>query len=82
VAAAKGELFAGMSVDTTIAVNAEDEWVTRIAAGFRGRRIEFGCGREVEARRVRDFGFDGLAFDLCVAGHSTPVRLRMPACTM
>ena len=78
VAAAKGELFAGMSADATIAINADDEWVTRIGAGYRGRRIEFGRGREVEARRIRDLGFEGIAFDLCIAGEATSVCLRMP----
>ncbi len=78
VAAAKGELFARMSRDATIAVNADDEWVTRIAAGFPGRRIEFGRGCEVEARNVRDFGFDGVVFDVCIAGEARPVRLRIP----
>lgn len=77
VVAAKGELFAGMSPEATIAVNMDDEWVGRVAASFPGRRIEFGRGRAVEARAVRDFGFDGVAFDLAIAGHTAPVRLRM-----
>jgi len=78
VAAAKGELFAGMRPDTTIVVNTEDEWVGRVANGFRGRRIEFGHGCEVEAAAVRDFGLDGIAFDLSVNGKVGAVRLPIP----
>jgi UDP-N-acetylmuramoyl-tripeptide--D-alanyl-D-alanine ligase len=77
VARAKGELFATMKENTTIAVNMDDEWVVRIAAGFRGRRIEFGQGREVSAQAVRDFGFDGVAFDLHVGDRHALVRLHM-----
>jgi UDP-N-acetylmuramoyl-tripeptide--D-alanyl-D-alanine ligase len=78
VAAAKGELFANLSPQGMIAVNMEDEWVVRIASSFPGRRIEFGRGREVEARSVRDLGLDGVELDLHVAGESTRVLLSMP----
>jgi len=77
VAAAKGELFAGMRRDATIVVNTEDEWVVRVAGAFGGRRVEFGPGCEVAATAVRDFGFDGLGFELEVAGRKATVRLRM-----
>jgi UDP-N-acetylmuramoyl-tripeptide--D-alanyl-D-alanine ligase len=77
VARAKGELFAAMKESGTIAVNMDDEWVVRIAAKFRGRRIEFGEGREVSARAIRDLGFDGVAFDLHVGGRHELVRLHM-----
>ncbi len=77
VAAAKGELFAGMSSDAVAAVNMEDAWVVRVAEAFPGRRVEFGAGREVAAHAVRDTGFDGLGFDLAVAGRTAPVRLPL-----
>jgi UDP-N-acetylmuramoyl-tripeptide--D-alanyl-D-alanine ligase len=77
VARAKGELFATMTENGTIAVNMDDERVVRIAADFRGRRIEFGAGREVSAGAIRDLGFDGVAFDLHVAGRHQMIRLRM-----
>ena len=77
VAAAKGELFAGMRPAAAIAVNMDDEWVVRIAAGFVGRRIEFGQGREVTASGVDDRGFDGVAFTLHVGARRAPVRLRL-----
>jgi UDP-N-acetylmuramoyl-tripeptide--D-alanyl-D-alanine ligase len=78
VARAKGELFARMRAEATIVVNMEDEWVPKLAAPFPGRRIEFGFGREVEAQAVRDFGLDGVAFDLHVVDRAETVRLRMP----
>jgi len=77
VAAAKGELFAGMRRDATIAVNMDDEWVVRVAGGFPGRRIEFGQGREVTASAIDDRGFDGIAFTLHVGTQRAPVRLHM-----
>ncbi|MBI4517367.1 MAG: UDP-N-acetylmuramoyl-tripeptide--D-alanyl-D-alanine ligase [Deltaproteobacteria bacterium] len=78
VAAAKGELFAGMRRDATVAVNLDDERVVKIAAGFRGRRIEFGSGGEVHAAAITDCGLDGIAFDLGIGKQATRVRLRLP----
>jgi UDP-N-acetylmuramoyl-tripeptide--D-alanyl-D-alanine ligase len=77
VAAAKGELFAHMPPTGTIAVNAADEWVVRQAASFPGRRIEFGPGREVESRAVRERDLDAIEFELVVSGRSAAVRLPM-----
>ena len=76
VAAAKGELFAGMARDATIAVNMDDDRVVRVASDFPGRRIEFGRGREVQARATRDDGVAGLTFALEVAGRTATVRLQ------
>jgi UDP-N-acetylmuramoyl-tripeptide--D-alanyl-D-alanine ligase len=77
VAKAKGELFAGMQRDATIAVNMDDPWVARLAADFPGRRIEFGEGREVTARDALDRGWDEIAFRLEVGGRAAAVRLAM-----
>ncbi|MBI3784212.1 MAG: UDP-N-acetylmuramoyl-tripeptide--D-alanyl-D-alanine ligase, partial [Deltaproteobacteria bacterium] len=76
VAAAKGELFSGVDEDAVIAVNTDDEWVCRIASPFRGRRILYGSRGEVQARSIRDFGTDGIAFDLWVNQQTVSVRLR------
>jgi UDP-N-acetylmuramoyl-tripeptide--D-alanyl-D-alanine ligase len=78
VAAAKGELFAHMPADATIAVNMDDEWVRRVAADFPGTRIEFGAGREIAAVHVVDHGFDGTEFDLRIGDGSVAVRLHLP----
>jgi UDP-N-acetylmuramoyl-tripeptide--D-alanyl-D-alanine ligase len=77
VAAAKGELFAAMDAAATIVVNMDDDWVARLAAGFRGRRIEFGSGRAVSASAIDDRGLHGVAFTLHVGARAAPVRLRM-----
>jgi UDP-N-acetylmuramoyl-tripeptide--D-alanyl-D-alanine ligase len=78
VAAAKGELFAGMSAQATIVVNAEDEWVQRIAAGFAGRRIKFGRGCEIEALQITSLDFEGTSFTLRLGADAIPVRLHIP----
>lgn len=78
VAAAKGELFAGMRADAVIAVNMDDEWVVRVASGFAGRRVEFGHGREVAASGGEERDLDGVAFTLHVGARTAPVRLRLP----
>jgi len=75
VAAAKGELYAGMEPTATIVVNAEDARVVRVARGFAGRCIEFGPGREVEARRLVAPQLDEVRFALAIAGSTAPVRL-------
>jgi len=77
VAAAKGELFAGLAADAVIAVNADDEWVCRVAAPFRGRKVTFGRDGDVRATAIVDLGLDGLAFDLVIGGRAAKVRLRL-----
>ena len=77
VAAAKGELFAGLRPTASIAVNVEDERVVRLAAAFPGRHIRFGHGAEVSASAIDDRGFDGIAFQLHVGDRGAAVRLRM-----
>jgi len=77
VARAKGELFAGLSADATIAVNLDDEWVRRLAASFHGRTVTFGYGGEVCADAIADFADDGVAFDLRIDAQVATVRLRV-----
>ncbi len=77
VAQAKGELFAGLSAAAVIAVNLDDEWVRRLAAPFRGRKVTFGHDADVCARNLVDLGGDGVAFALLVEGRRTRVRLRL-----
>ncbi|MFI5394652.1 MAG: UDP-N-acetylmuramoyl-tripeptide--D-alanyl-D-alanine ligase [Candidatus Binatia bacterium] len=76
VAAAKAELFAGLTRDAVMAVNADDDWVRRMAAPFQSRKVTFGTDGEVRARAVADLGTDGLAFDLSIAGRASRVRLH------
>ncbi len=77
VARAKGELFAGLADTAVIAVNTEDEWVRRLAAGFRGRQVRFGADGDVRAAHVAVLGVDGVAFDLRIDAAVRRVRLRL-----
>ncbi len=77
VAAAKGELYAGLPPHAVIAVNLQDPWVQRIAAPFGGRRVTYGEGGQVRAAHVVDLGVDGLGFELCIEGERAPVRLPL-----
>ncbi|HVO26705.1 MAG TPA: UDP-N-acetylmuramoyl-tripeptide--D-alanyl-D-alanine ligase [Candidatus Margulisiibacteriota bacterium] len=77
VAAAKGELFAGLGRDAVIAVNREDAWVRRLAGRFPGRTVTFGRDGEVCGRNVREHPSDGITFDLQICADSAPVHLRL-----
>ena len=77
VAAAKGELFAGLPAGACIAVNGDDAWVRRIAMPFAGRKVVFGTAGEVRALNVRDLGGDGLAFTLAIARETAELHLRL-----
>lgn len=80
VAAAKGELFAGMADTATIAVNVDDERVRRLAQRFPGRQVAFGAGAEVCAtdlvdRGFVDRGFVGSEMKLHAGGDRVDLRL-------
>ncbi|MFN8624712.1 MAG: UDP-N-acetylmuramoyl-tripeptide--D-alanyl-D-alanine ligase [Candidatus Binatia bacterium] len=77
VAAAKAELFAGLTPDARIAVNIDDDWIRRLAAFVPCRQVTFGAGGDVRADAIVDLGLDGVAFDLIIAGRSARVRLRL-----
>lgn len=77
VARAKGELFATMDPKGAIAVNIDDARVVQIAAPFRGRKITFGSGGEVQSRAVADRGLEGLRFELVIGSRTAEVNLRM-----
>ena len=77
VAAAKGELFAGLRRDGAIAVNRDDPWVRRLAACFPGRTVTFGRDGEVRARSINGQAGDGIVFDLQIGAHTAPVQLRL-----
>ena len=70
VAAAKGELFAGLWPDAVIAVNREDDWVRRLAASYPSRAVTFGRDGDVRARNIAEQAGDGVAFDLHIGADS------------
>ncbi|MFQ5666466.1 MAG: UDP-N-acetylmuramoyl-tripeptide--D-alanyl-D-alanine ligase [Candidatus Binatia bacterium] len=77
VAAAKGELVAGLSQRAVIAVNVDDAWVRRLCMLFPGRKITFGHNADVQARHVVELGADGVAFELVIGRQAVKVRLRL-----
>jgi UDP-N-acetylmuramoyl-tripeptide--D-alanyl-D-alanine ligase len=77
VAAAKGELFAGLASDAVIAVNTDDEWIVRLARNFAGRQVTFGTQGHIRARNRVELGKDGVAFELVIGTQICKVRLRL-----
>jgi UDP-N-acetylmuramoyl-tripeptide--D-alanyl-D-alanine ligase len=61
IAAAKAEILEGAGPGTVLIANADDDLVMRHAAGFAGRLVTFGLGRDadVTAVAVEDLGLDG-----------------------
>ncbi|MCK6556546.1 UDP-N-acetylmuramoyl-tripeptide--D-alanyl-D-alanine ligase [Candidatus Binatia bacterium] len=77
VAAAKGELFAGLAPDAIMVVNRDDEHVRRLAVPFPNRKVTYGVDGDLRAHHVRDVGTDGVAFTLALGNREAEVRLRL-----
>ncbi|GBD24873.1 UDP-N-acetylmuramoyl-tripeptide--D-alanyl-D-alanine ligase [bacterium HR30] len=77
VARAKGEIIEALKPEATFIANVEDEWVCRLVQRFRGPKITFGAGGDVQAHWVRDLGLGGVVFELDLAGQRATVRLRL-----
>ncbi|HET9063481.1 MAG TPA: UDP-N-acetylmuramoyl-tripeptide--D-alanyl-D-alanine ligase [Candidatus Binatia bacterium] len=77
VAQAKGELFAGLAPTAIAVVNCDDPHISRVAAGLRCRRQDFGADRAVSARGITPDGLRGIRFELVLPGGSAPVRLPL-----
>jgi len=77
VAAAEGELFAGLSPRATAVVNLDDPHVVGQGARARGPRIGFGRGADAEVRLVESTprGKSGLRLVIETAGRRWPVSL-------
>jgi len=81
IAAAKGELFAGMRRDAVAVWNADDARVARLGRTFPGPSIAFGLagrGREVTAEEIAGDGVRGTRFVLRRGADRVPVRLALP----
>ncbi len=77
VAAAEGELFAGLPRHAVAVVNGDDAHVRGQAERFAGQKVFFGSGTAIRAEHIAELGFDGLAFDLRIEGRRRRVRLRL-----
>ncbi|MBM9511075.1 UDP-N-acetylmuramoyl-L-alanyl-D-glutamate--2,6-diaminopimelate ligase [Desulfogranum marinum] len=85
VAAAKGELFAGMRPESTKVVNYDDPHVRRLLKGDQGKKIGFAVtatGRRykpaVQVTRIFNKGHLGTNFTLDVQGEKKRVSLQVP----
>ncbi|MBI1951672.1 MAG: UDP-N-acetylmuramoyl-tripeptide--D-alanyl-D-alanine ligase [Acidobacteria bacterium] len=81
IAAAKGELFAGMRKGAVAVYNADDPLVARLGRAFPGRSIPYGLEAkkaQVKAGAIEFDGLRGSRFVLLHDGGSVPVRLSLP----
>lgn len=81
IAAAKGELFAGLRKDAVAVYNADDPRVMKLGRAFPGRSIAYGLSgrfREVAAEQITVDGVRGTRFVLRRGADRVPVRLRLP----
>ena len=85
VAAAKGELFAGMRPESIKVVNYDDPHIRRLVKGDCGRKIGFAVtatGRRfkpaVQVTRIFSRGHLGTSFTLDVEGEKNRVSLQVP----
>jgi len=78
VAAAKGELFAGMDASATAVVNLDDFRVVGAAERLRGRRrVGYGTGGVVFAENVRTDSLASASFDLHYGDETLPIALGL-----
>ena len=82
VAAAKGELFAGLREDAVQVINYDDPQVVRVAGKYRGRKIGYGvtaAGRRrrpaVRVTRIAGLGEQGSRFTLQIGEWKERIHL-------
>ena len=85
VAAAKGELFAGMRPESTKVVNYDDPYIRKLVKEDQGKKIGFAVtatGRRykpaVQVTRIFNKGHLGINFTLDVEGDKKRVSLKVP----
>ena len=85
VAAAKGELFAGMRPESIKVVNYDDPHIRRLVKGDQGIKIGFAvtatgrrCKPAVQVTRIFNKGHLGTSFTLDVRGEKKRVSLQVP----
>lgn len=80
VARAKVELLEGMAPRAQTLLNGDDELLMKVASSVGRSSRTFGLGprNDVRAQGIVNLGKDGMRFELCHAGGSMPVRLKVP----
>ncbi|HXO36851.1 MAG TPA: UDP-N-acetylmuramoyl-tripeptide--D-alanyl-D-alanine ligase [Candidatus Acidoferrales bacterium] len=66
IARAKYELIESLPVSGIAVLNADDEYVSQFAQGFKGKVVQYGLGAtaEVRAENIRSKGTEGSEFDV------------------
>ncbi len=79
VAAAKGELFAGLSERDTAVVNLDDARIAAQASSTRAAKLTWGRHADADVRltSVEPQGREGLALRISFQGQTYPVALRL-----
>jgi UDP-N-acetylmuramoyl-tripeptide--D-alanyl-D-alanine ligase len=76
VAREKGALYRNVRRGGSIAVNLDDPWVSKLAAGFKGKKITYGEGGQVRAQSRRMRGTTGMQFVLQADRQRRTVQLN------
>lgn len=78
IAAAKGELFAGVKSWATLAVNLDDKRIRKIARRCEQKKIGFGRSKnaDVRATHIVEHGVRGVTFTLHIKGEKKRVNLN------
>jgi UDP-N-acetylmuramoyl-tripeptide--D-alanyl-D-alanine ligase len=76
VAREKGALFSGIQPGGMIAVNLDDPWVRRLGQRFKGQKITYGAGGQVQLKSWRSLGAKGMLLYLRVGRQRSRVRLN------
>ncbi|HJU60506.1 MAG TPA: UDP-N-acetylmuramoyl-tripeptide--D-alanyl-D-alanine ligase [Candidatus Binatia bacterium] len=76
VAREKGALFSGIRPGGMIVVNLDDPWVRRLGQKFKGKKITYGAGGQVQVESWRSLGANGMVLYLRVGRRRSRVRLN------
>ncbi len=76
IAAAKKEILDGLKNNGTAVLNGDDPYIQKIAESWQGKKITFGFseGCDIQARRSRSLGYDGIIFDLQYGPEERTIR--------
>jgi UDP-N-acetylmuramoyl-tripeptide--D-alanyl-D-alanine ligase len=72
----KGALFSGIRPSGMIVVNLDDPWVRRLGQKFKGKKITYGAGGQVQVESWRSLGPNGMVLYLRVGRRRSRVRLN------
>src|SRR5712675_1375905 len=79
IARAKYELIESLPASGTAVLNADDQYVSQFARGFKGKKVLYGthASADVRAEKIRSKGLDGVEFDVLIGGVCERATLPM-----